>query len=81
MTLSDAEILEALAEIRPAGRATLRKYLIADQHDRDGLLLALYRDRSEASALLAEFMEVLSVDDDARRRVTRILGEIEAATS
>ena len=42
--MTDREILEALAEIRPDGRATLRKYLIADQHDRDGLLLGLYRD-------------------------------------
>jgi hypothetical protein len=79
--VTDTEILEALAEIRPDGRATLRKYLIADQLDRDGLLLGLYRDGSDVSALLAEFLELLSVDDDARRRVTRILGEIEAATA
>jgi hypothetical protein len=30
---------------------------------------------------MAELVEVLDVDADARRRVTRILGEIEAATA
>jgi hypothetical protein len=30
---------------------------------------------------VAELVEVLDVDTDARRRVTRILGEIEVATT
>jgi len=50
------------------GRRTLRKYLIADEHDRKGLLLHLYRDGSPPARLVADFVEVLDVDPDARRR-------------
>jgi hypothetical protein len=77
--ITDTELIEYLADIKPDGRRILRKYLIADEHDRKGLLLGLYREGSEPARVMAELVEVLDVDADAWRRVTRILGEIEAA--
>jgi hypothetical protein len=79
--MTDAEIMAALSEILSDGRRVLRKYLIADEHDRKGLLLGLYREGTRPVRAMAELIEVLDVDADARRRVTRILGEIEAATA
>jgi hypothetical protein len=79
--MTDDEIRAALAEMLTDGRRVLRKYLIGDEHDRKGLLLARYRDGRPPARLVADLVEVLDADPDARRRVTRILGEIEAATA
>jgi hypothetical protein len=79
--MTDDEIRAALAEMLTDGRRVLRKYLIGDEHDPKGLLLALYRDGRPPARLVADLVEVLDADPDARRRVTRIFGEIEAATA
>jgi hypothetical protein len=79
--MTEAEITAALSEILSHGRRDLRKYLIADEDDRKGLLLRLYREGSPTARAMAELIEVLDVDGAARRRLTRILGEIEAATA
>jgi hypothetical protein len=72
------ELRAALAQIDPEGRRVLRKYLIADEHDRKGLLLGLYREGSPPARTAAELVELLDADADARRRVARMLGEIDA---
>ena len=56
--MTDAEITAALSEILSHGRRDLRKYLIADEHDRKGLLLRLYREGSSGDG---------GVDRGARR--------------
>jgi hypothetical protein len=76
--MNDPELRAALAQIDPDGRRVLRKYLIADEHDRKGLLLGLYRDGSPSARLAAELIESLDADADARRRAARALGEIDA---
>jgi hypothetical protein len=79
--MTDAEMMDALAALTPDGRRVLRKYLIADEHDRKGLLLGLYRDGSPSARTAAELVEVLDADAEARRQVARVLGEIEAGDS
>jgi hypothetical protein len=76
-----AEVMASLEQIRPAGRAILRLYLIADERASKGLLLGLYREGSPIARGLADLVDVLDASDEARRQVTRILGEIEVATT
>jgi hypothetical protein len=76
--MNDPELRAALAAIDPEGRRVLRKYLIADEHDRKGLLVSLYRERSPSARTAAELVELLDADPDTRRQVARVLGEIDA---
>jgi hypothetical protein len=69
---------DALARIEPAGRGRLRRLLVADQADRDRIAERLLRERTYAGDQLAEIIDHLSLDPDLRRRVVRLLGEIEA---
>jgi hypothetical protein len=75
----DDDLRAALARIEPAGREKLRQLLVADQPDRDRIAERLMRLRSQAGDQLAEIIDHLSLDPDLRRRVARLLGEIEAA--
>ena len=78
--MEDTDLLDALAEMKPAGRWILRKYLIADETDREALMLALYKDGTGTARDLADLIDVLNDDPDQRRRVTGSLesGKLEA---
>jgi hypothetical protein len=52
--------------------------LIRDQADRDAIAEELQRKRTKGPDQLAELIDVLSLDDGMRRRVVRLLGELEA---
>jgi hypothetical protein len=75
----DGGLRAALARIGPVGRDKLRRLLVAEQADRDRIAERLLRERTEAGDQLAEIIDHLSLDPDLRRRVVRILGELEAA--
>ena len=77
--ITDPEIVDALSALKADGRRMLRKYLIADEHDRKGLLIALYRNGQPPARPVGDLVEMLDEDPDARRRVTRILGEMAAS--
>jgi hypothetical protein len=77
--VDDDGLRAALARIEPAGRDKLRRLLVADQPDRDRIAERLLRERTNAADALAEIIDLLTIDDEARRTVVRLLAEIEDA--
>jgi hypothetical protein len=77
--MNDADLRLALSAIEPRGRELLRRYLIADQPDRDALALRLLHEGTEHARWLADLIDTLTMHPDERRRVVRLLGEIDAA--
>jgi hypothetical protein len=76
----DADIRASLTRISPRGRELLRRYLIAAQRDRDALASRLLHERSEGAHGLADLIDTLTMYPEQRRRVVRLLGEIEAGS-
>jgi hypothetical protein len=76
--VNDADLRLALLAIEPRGRELLRRYLIADQSDRDALALRLLHEGTEHAQRLADLIDTLTMHPDERRRVVRLLGELEA---
>ena len=54
--------------------------LIHDQSDRDAVASQLLRYRDGRGNDWADIIDMLTMHPDARRRVVRLLGEIEATT-
>jgi hypothetical protein len=77
-SVDDPELRLALSAIQPKGRDLLRRYLIADQSDRDALASRLFDEGTEHGAWLADLVDTLTMHSDERRRVVRLLGELEA---
>jgi hypothetical protein len=77
--VDDADLRAALSAIRPRGREMLRRYLIADQPDRDALASRLLDEGTEHAVWLADLIDTLTMHPDERRRVVRLLGELEAS--
>jgi hypothetical protein len=73
----DADLRAALSAIEPRGRELLRRYRIADQPDRDEVATTLlhYGDRNGAGR--ADVIDLLTMHSEVRRRVVRLLGELE----
>jgi hypothetical protein len=61
-------------------RDDLRRVLIRDQADRDAAM-RLMRYRDEHGQRWADVIDSLTMYPDARRKVVRMLGEIEASPS
>ena len=72
------DFLQALS---PKTRDDLRRVLIRDHADRDAIASQLLRYRVENGQRWADIIDLLTMYPDARRRVTRILGEIQTATA
>jgi hypothetical protein len=71
--------LRALLEtLDPKARDDLRRVLIRDQADRDAIASRLMRYRDERGDEWADIIDMLTMHPDARRRVIRVLGEIDA---
>ena len=62
----------------PKARDGLRRVLIRDQADRDAIASNLLRYRDERGDDWADIIDVLTMYPDARRRLVRVLGELEA---
>jgi hypothetical protein len=62
----------------PKARDDLRRVLIHDQASRDAIASQLLRYRDGHGDDCADIIDMLTMNPDARRRVTSILGEIEA---
>jgi hypothetical protein len=77
--MDDADLRSALSAIEPRGRDLLRRYLIADQSDRDALATRVLHEDTEHARWLADLIDTLTMHLDERRRVVRLLGELEAA--
>jgi hypothetical protein len=72
-------IREMLLMLTPSTREHLRSVLTRDQAHRDAISSRLMRYRDQNGQDWADTIDFLTMYPDARRRVTRILGEIEAA--
>jgi hypothetical protein len=69
-----------LETLGPKARPTLRRPLIRDQDDRDAVSSRLLRYRERGDDW-ADIIDLLTMNPEARRKVVRLLGEIEAASS
>jgi hypothetical protein len=78
--MDDATLRSSMSRLEPAARDDLRRLLIRDLADRDAIAEQLLRRRTAGADQLAELIDMLSIDDEARRQAVRILGELEAAT-
>jgi hypothetical protein len=63
---------------RPEGRDDLHRVLIRDQADRDAISSRLMRYRDQNGQDWADIIDFLTMHPDARRRLVRVLGELEA---
>lgn len=77
----DAELRAALLQLDPPARDSLRRLLVGEAKDRDALASTLLRQRTETSTNLADLLDMLTLDDEVRRRVLRLLGELQALDS
>lgn len=75
-SMDDTELRRYLAQLAPAARDVLRRAARAEQVERDGLAYGL--EREPGGAHLADLIDLLSLNVDARRQVVRVLGGLEA---
>ena len=75
----DDELREMLLALDPHARDTLRRVLILDQTGRDATSSQLLRYRDGHGDDRADIINMLTMYPEARRRVVRLLGEIEAS--
>jgi hypothetical protein len=76
----DADLRSLLEALDPKARDDLRRVLIRDQTDRDAISSRVMHYRDKNGQDRADIIDFLTMYPEARRRVVRVLGEIEAAT-
>ena len=75
----DADLRSLLEALDPKARDDLRRVLIHDQADRNAIASQLLRYRDERGDDWADIIDMLTMHPEERRRVARLLGEIEAS--
>jgi hypothetical protein len=73
------ELRKLLRSISPSGRDHLRRVLIRDHADRDAIAMQLMRYGDQNGQGGADVIDFLTLYPDARRRVVRLLTEIQSA--
>jgi hypothetical protein len=76
----DLGLRDLLLQLSPSAREHLRNVLIRDQADRDAISSRLMRYRDQNGQDRADIIDFLTMYPDARRRVVRLLGELETIT-
>ena len=76
-----ADLRTLLETLDPKTRDDLRQVLIHDQTDRDAISSQLLRHRDERGGNWGDIIDILTMHPDARKRVVRLLAEIDAAAS
>jgi hypothetical protein len=74
----DDDLRALLSSLHPKTRNDLRRVLIRDQTDRDEIASRLVRYRDGHGADWADIIDMLTMHPEARRKVVRLLGELEA---
>ena len=74
-----AELRAVIEALDPQARDTLRRILIHHQADRDAITSLLLRYRDRRGDDWANIIDMLTMHPEARRKVVRLLGELEAA--
>jgi hypothetical protein len=77
--MDDEEVRVALGQLPLPALDDLRRLLIRDQPDRDAKAEQLLRRRTVGANDFDELIDMLSLNDEMRRQVVRILGELEAS--
>jgi len=77
--VADDHLRSLLETLDPNARDTLRRALIRDQADRDAISSQLLRYPDGRGGDRADIVDMLTMDPEARRKVVRMLGEIQAA--
>jgi hypothetical protein len=78
MNDEDGGLRALLLTLDPKAPDDLRQVLIYDQAERDAIASRLMRYRDQNDRDWAEIIDFLTMSPDARRRVARLLGEIDA---
>jgi hypothetical protein len=74
----DRDLHAVLETLSAKARDDLRRVLIRDQADRDAISSRLMRYRDQNGQDWADVIDFLTMHPDARRRVVRLLAEIDA---
>jgi hypothetical protein len=77
MAGDDMDLRSLLETLTPKARDDLRRVLIRDQADRDAIASMLMRYRDQNGQGWADIIDFLTMYPEARRKVARVLGEIE----
>jgi len=72
------DLRDLLSTLSPNARDDLRRVLIHDQADRDAIASQLLRYRDGRGDDWAGIIDLLTMYPDARWRLVRVLGELEA---
>ena len=72
------DLRAVLGMLDPLTRDNLRRVLIHDQADRDAIASQLLRCRDGHGDDWADIIDMLTMHPEERRRVARLLGEIDA---
>jgi hypothetical protein len=75
---NDDDLRDVLRILSPSARDHLRDVLIRHQADRDAISSRLMRYRDQNGQDWADIIDFLTMYPDARRRVVRVLAEIQA---
>jgi len=76
--MDEPELRLVLSRLDLRARDAVRRILIADDMYRSRMAERLLRQRTEHATNLADLIDMLTIDADARRHVIRLLGELEA---
>ena len=80
LAMSDFDLRSLLETLTPSARDHLRRVLIHDQVDRDAVASQLLRYRDGHGDDWADIIDMLTMHPEERRRVARLMGEIDATT-
>jgi hypothetical protein len=75
--VTEDNLRQLLERLNPKARDTLRRVLIHEQADRDVISSELLRYHDERGDDWADIIDMLTLDPEARRKIVRILGELE----
>lgn len=75
MNEADADLRTMLAALDPSGRDVLRRVLIRDQ---DEISMQLLRYRDAIGYELADIIDMLTMHPEERRKLVRLLAEVDA---
>ena len=72
----DEDLRSELEGMTPKSRDLLSRVMVGDQVDRDTVVRSLMRYRAASGGEVADIIQLLMLSPVARRRVSRVLGEI-----
>ena len=75
------DLRSLLETLNPHARDDLRRVLIQDHADRDAIASQLLRYRDQRGEGWADIIDMLTMHPEERRRVARLLGEIDATAA